>query len=78
MVTALMRLFIHHHQTINIPTAGAQAFVIDYIKENGPSPTRQADCVWVDANDCKCSWDQLMWLPKHELVIIHIYHPSDV
>jgi hypothetical protein len=28
--------FFFHHQPINVLTAGAQAFLMDYTKENGP------------------------------------------
>jgi hypothetical protein len=30
-------VFIHHHQPINVPTAGAQAFLMDCNRTRGPS-----------------------------------------
>jgi hypothetical protein len=35
----------HHHQPINVPTAGAQAFPMDYTRERGI--THHAGPVWV-------------------------------
>jgi hypothetical protein len=34
-----------NHEPINVPTAGAQAFLMVYTyKENGPQPTTRAQC----------------------------------
>jgi hypothetical protein len=30
MMIKIMLMFCHHHQPINVPTAGAQAFFMDY------------------------------------------------
>jgi hypothetical protein len=57
--------YLDHHQPINIPTAGEQAFLVDTHKENGSYPTTRAQCALVGANDCKCNRDNgLTCLPK--------------
>jgi hypothetical protein len=32
----MMTTHHHHHESFNVPTAGAQAFLMNYNKENGP------------------------------------------
>jgi hypothetical protein len=54
----------HHHQPINVPTAGAQAFLMDYL-QGEPAITHHAGPVRiVGARDCKYSRDQLVNVPS--------------
>jgi hypothetical protein len=50
-----------HHQPSNVPTAGAQAFLVDY-PQGERAITHQ--CGLVGANDCKCSRDQRLNVPS--------------
>jgi hypothetical protein len=50
---------IHHpHQPINVPTAGAQAFLMDYPQGKRAITTTRTQCGLLGANDCKYSQDQ--------------------
>jgi hypothetical protein len=37
---------LHHHQPINVPTAGAQAFLVDYSRRTGHNPPRGPSADW--------------------------------
>jgi hypothetical protein len=52
--------FHHHHQPINVPTTGAQAFLMDY-PQGERAITHHAGPV--GANDCKYSRDQRLIVP---------------
>jgi hypothetical protein len=60
----------HHHQPINVPTAGAQAFLLDYAEgERAINPPRGPTANAAGTNDLTC-------LPKHgtrddKLLITH-------
>jgi hypothetical protein len=50
--------FHHHHQPINVPTAGSKAFLMDYMWV-----ITRPQCGLVGAYDCKCSRDQQLNVP---------------
>jgi hypothetical protein len=50
-----------YHQAINVLTAGAPAFLMDYAWEE---PTTRAQCELVGASDCKCSRNQRLHVPS--------------
>jgi hypothetical protein len=63
-----------HHHPINVPTAGAQAFLMDYTygeraitHHAGHNPPRGPRIV--SANDCKCSRDQWFNVPNYLTII---------
>ncbi|RVE42279.1 hypothetical protein evm_013066 [Chilo suppressalis] len=58
-------LFTSHYQPINVPIAGAQAFLIDGIGRLGHDPPR-AQCGLVGANDYRCSRYQWLNVPSEE------------
>jgi hypothetical protein len=43
---AWYQVFIHHHQPINVPTAGAQAFFMDYAWRTGHNQPRGPSADW--------------------------------
>jgi hypothetical protein len=55
----------YHHQPINVPTVGAQAFLMGNPQGERAITTR-AQCGLVDANDCKCSREQRLKVPSEE------------
>jgi hypothetical protein len=68
-------MLYHHHQPINVPTAGAQVFLMDY-----PQGERAitCQCRLVSANDCKFSRGVL---PKHGGALDNkflVTHPTNV
>jgi hypothetical protein len=73
-VTIFTRFYVEesfHHQPINVPTAGAQAFLMDY-PQGERAITHHAGPVriggWV-ANDCKYSRDQRLNVPSEARVM---------
>jgi hypothetical protein len=68
----------HHHQPINVPIAGAQAFHMDY-PQGERAITTQAQCGldwWVLTTANAAGTNGLMCLPKHGRAQI-LGHPSD-
>jgi hypothetical protein len=53
----------HHHQPINVPIAGAQAFLMDY-PQRERAITHYAGPVWIGANDCKCRRHERLNMPS--------------
>jgi hypothetical protein len=46
------KFYLHHHQPIHVPNAGAQAFLMDYL-QGERAITHHAGRGLVGANDCK-------------------------
>jgi hypothetical protein len=53
----------YHHHPINFPTAGAQAFRMDYPQGERAIAHHAAQCGFVGANDLKCSRNQRLNVP---------------
>jgi hypothetical protein len=53
-----------HHQPINVPNAGAQAFLMDYPQGERAITHHAGQCGLVGANDCKYSRDQRLNVPS--------------
>jgi hypothetical protein len=78
-LASLIKGLISHHQPIDLPTAGAQAFLMDYLQgERAHNPPRgpSADW-WVLTTANAASTNGLTCLPKHgrarddKVLVIH-------
>jgi hypothetical protein len=43
---SVLYMYHHHHQPINVPTAGAQPFLIGWIRRMGHNPPRGPSAGW--------------------------------
>jgi hypothetical protein len=59
----------HHYQPINVHTAGAQAFFMDFPQGDRAITTARTKCGVVGANDYKCSQDQRLNVPFEARII---------
>jgi hypothetical protein len=55
----------HHHQPINVPTARAQAFLMDYIRSTGLNPRGSSADLWMLTTAKAAETNSLTCVSKH-------------